>query len=198
MKTLGAGSVAIGAAFTLFALTASPAFANGQSHGGGGGGGGGGHASFGGHASAGGRSFGGGGAHYSRAPSFRAGGYSGGNYGGGVARSASGGRAVIGDPHRVAEFRAADDAGLDGALPLTAATQRTRDHTRLIDVDMLADERRAVAARASLGTCQALIEALAQKRQLEVEHVAQRVRHRNKIRSRERCSSLRTTAVPGL
>ena len=32
MKTLGAGSVAIGAALTLFALTASPAFANGQAH----------------------------------------------------------------------------------------------------------------------------------------------------------------------
>ena len=94
MKTLGAGSVAIGAALTLFALTASPAFANGQSHGGGGGGG---HASFGGHASAGGRSFGGGGAHFARAPSFRAGGYGGGSYrgyGGGVARSASVGRAV--------------------------------------------------------------------------------------------------------
>jgi len=85
MKTLGAGSVAIGAALTLFALTASPAFAN--EHGGGGGGGG--HAS-GGHASAGGRSFGGGGAHYARAPSFRAGA----GYGGGVARTASVGRAV--------------------------------------------------------------------------------------------------------
>ena len=69
MKTLGAGSVAIGAALTLFALTASPAFANGAGHGGGGGGGGG-HASFGGHSSAGGRSFGGG-AHFARAPSFR-------------------------------------------------------------------------------------------------------------------------------
>ena len=57
MKTLGAGSVAIGAALTLFALTASPAFAS--EHGGGGGGGG--HVS-GGHASGGGgRSFAGGG-----------------------------------------------------------------------------------------------------------------------------------------
>jgi hypothetical protein len=79
MKTLGAGSVAIGAALTLFALTASPAFANGQAHSGGGGGGGG-HASFGGHASGGGRSFGGaGGAHFARAPSFRGGGSYGGH-----------------------------------------------------------------------------------------------------------------------
>ncbi|MFI4867540.1 MAG: hypothetical protein ACHQDB_10630, partial [Steroidobacterales bacterium] len=58
MKTLGGGSVALGAALTLFALTASPAFASGP-HGGGGGGGGS-HSSSGGHFAAGGAHFGGG------------------------------------------------------------------------------------------------------------------------------------------
>ena len=54
MKTLGGGSVALGAALTLFALTASPAFASGTHGGGSGGGGGGGHAYSGGHSSGGG------------------------------------------------------------------------------------------------------------------------------------------------
>ena len=83
MKTLGGGSVALGAVLTLFALSASPAFASGP-HGGGGGG----HAFSGGHFS-GGHSFSGGhafaGAHFSGShigatSSFR------GSYGAGAGR----------------------------------------------------------------------------------------------------------------
>jgi hypothetical protein len=97
MKTLGGGSVALGAALTLFALTACPAFASGP-HGGGGGGGSGSHSSSGGHFAAGGAHFSGshyGGSHFA-ASAVNRGGYGvarGGGYGYAHA-SASVGRTV--------------------------------------------------------------------------------------------------------
>jgi hypothetical protein len=90
MKTLGGGSVALGAALTLFALTASPAFASGP-HGGGGGGGGS-HSSSGGHFAAGGAHFGGshfGGSHFAASAVSR-GGYGVARGGYGVARGGYG------------------------------------------------------------------------------------------------------------
>src|ERR1700727_1736751 len=71
----------------------------------------------------------------------------------------SGGRALIDDPHRVAELRSVHDSGLSAGAALALAAQLAGDRARRVDVHALADQRSAVAAGAALRSRQALVQA---------------------------------------
>jgi hypothetical protein len=90
----------------------------------------------------------------------------------------SGGRALIGDPHRVTELGAMNDVRTLGCRPLSPATQLTGDRARRVLVDPLTDQRGAMAVRALLRhPRQTLVEAAPQKRQLKLQHVLRGGRH---------------------
>src|SRR5690242_5632482 len=79
----------------------------------------------------------------------------------------SGGPAV-GDPHRVPERRTVDGPRAHGLIALERAAQLAKHDLALVEVDLLADQRRPVAPSAGLQVRHAIVNAPAQKRQLEV------------------------------
>src|SRR5665213_4617718 len=84
----------------------------------------------------------------------------------------------------MAELGAVDGAGLQRGLVLAPTAQLAGDHPGWVDVHALADERGAVAACAALGPGEALVQAPAQQRQLQLEHVLQGRRHAGDVRPR--------------
>src|SRR5262249_55057702 len=82
-------------------------------------------------------------------------------------RRDSGGPAV-GDPHRVTERRAVHDSPAQRLVDLERAAQLAEHDLALVEVALLADQRRPVAPPATLEVRHPIVDAPAQERQLEV------------------------------
>src|SRR5690242_21389042 len=63
-------------------------------------------------------------------------------------RAGSGRRALIDDPHRVAELRPVDQSRLDRGLAVLGTAQLAHDDSRAVRVDPLADQRGPQIGRA--------------------------------------------------
>jgi hypothetical protein len=75
--------------------------------------------------------------------------------------------ALVRDPHRVPERGAVDEARGDGLFVAQGAAQLAEHAARLVDVDVLADERRALAVVAALAALRHGADAAAQEVQVE-------------------------------
>src|SRR5437868_14447582 len=85
-------------------------------------------------------------------------------------RDGRSGGATVEDPDGVPELRAVHEPGLERRLGVQHLAELAEHGVALVEEESLADQRRALAPSAALASRDALIDAAAQQRELQIGH----------------------------